>query len=321
MKHVLILHNPVNNSSKEDELDVLSQAGLISEALSELGFSSERMEFTIDNDSLAKYLNVNHVSIVFNLVETISESGRFSFIAPALLELFRIPFTGSGAEAIFLTTDKIVCKTLLIFNRIKTPTWARDLAEVDPELVYLIKPIAEDGSVGIEDAQLIRGKDLKESPKGTFAEAYVHGREFNISIIAGEESFLVLPPAEMCFSDNFYENRPHILGYKAKWDEHSLEYQNTSRSFKFQESDKNLHDELKKIAGQCWKIFGLRGYARVDVRVGSDGVPQVIEINANPCIAPDSGFIAACHEAGMRNIEIIKRIIWDAKHYTSGIQK
>ena len=315
MSNAIILHNPVSDASRQDELDVLDQVDLIAETLSMLGYSSKSLEFTLNSSALYKLLKDNPVSVVFNLVETINDSGRFSFVAAAMLELFKVSFTGSGAEAIFLTTDKLVCKTMLIFNNIKTPAWARDLAEVDPDVIYLIKPISEDGSVGIDDAQLYSGKELKKIPEGYFAEAYIHGREFNISIIAGEKSFQVLPPAEMCFSKEFYTNKPRILGYNAKWDEHSMEYQNTTRSFQFKESDQILYSELKEIAGKCWRIFGLRGYARVDIRVGDDGLPQVIEINANPCIAPDSGFIAACHEAGLNNIEIIKRIIHDAKQY------
>ena len=319
MKQAIILHNPVSNSLKKDELDVLDQVELISETLNTLGYTSQTLEYTLNNSLLYSSLKGNHVDVVFNLVETVNDSGRFSFVSAAMLELFRVPFTGSGAEAIFLTTDKLVCKTMLIFNSIKTPAWARDLAEVDPDIIYLIKPVSEDGSVGIEDSQLIQGRELKEIPEGYFAEAYIHGREFNISIIAGEETFEVLPPAEMCFSDEFYKNKPRILGYKAKWDEQSMEYQNTTRSFQIKEADKKLSFELERIAGKCWRIFGIRGYARVDIRVGADGIPQVIEINANPCIAPDSGFIAACHEAGLKNTEIIKRIIQDAKQYQPGI--
>jgi len=319
MEHAVILHNPVSNASREDELDVLDQVELVAETLTRLGYTTQSLEFILNTSDLYKLLKDNPVSVVFNLVETIDDSGRFSFVAAALLELFRVSFTGSGAEAIYLTTDKIVCKTMLIFNNIKTPEWARELSEVDPDIIYMIKPISEDGSVGIDDSRLIAGRELKEIPKGYFAEAYIDGREFNISIIAGEGAFQVLPPAEMCFSSEFYRNKPRILGYKAKWDAYSMEYQNTTRSFQFNEADTKLYRELKEIAGKCWKIFGLRGYARVDVRVGNDGVPQVIEINANPCIAPDSGFISACHEGGLENIEIIKRIIRDAKQYQPGI--
>ncbi len=319
MKHAIILHNPVTNSSKEDELDVLNQAIFIETALEQLRYSSERTIFDLNTNNLITLIKKSEASVVFNLVETINESGRLSFAAPAMLELFEVPFTGSDAAAIFMTTDKIICKTILSFNKVDTPFWAKHLADIDPEKYYITKPISEDGSVGIDDALIVRGSDIKKIPKGYFAEEYIHGREFNISIIGGKNEFRVLPPAEMCFSSEYYETKPRILGYKAKWDETSMEYQNTTRSFQFKDADAELIVELKKIAGKCWSIFGLSGYARVDLRVGADNRPKVIEINANPCIAPDSGFVAACNEVGLTNTEIIKRIIDDTNRNEAGI--
>ena len=319
MKHAIILHNPVTNSSKEDELDVLNQAIFIETALEQLGYSYQRAVFDLNTNDLITIIKTSEASVVFNLVETINESGRLSFAAPAMLELFKVPFTGSDAAAIFTTTDKIVCKTILSFNKIDTPFWAKYLADVVPNKYYIIKPISEDGSVGIDDALVIRGNEIKEIPKGFFAEEYIHGREFNISVIGGKKEFEVMPPAEMCFSDDYYETKPRILGYKAKWDETSMEYQNTTRSFRFEDVDANLIAELKEIAGKCWQIFGLCGYARIDLRVGEDNKPKVIEINANPCIAPDSGFVAACNEKKLTSTEIIKRIIDDTNRNESGI--
>jgi D-alanine-D-alanine ligase len=312
MKLAIILHNPVSGDSKEDELDVLNQAELIETALFSLGYTSERMEFSLNIQNLLIKLKEKHPDIVFNLVETVNNTGRLSFMAPAALESSGLIFTGSGTEAIFTTTDKVICKTLLRANRIETPEWAKNLNEIDPGKIYITKPIAEDGSVGIEDNILLQGNQVKTISYGSFAEEYIHGREFNISVIGGKDGPLVLPPAEMCFN-NYSDSKPRILGYKAKWEENSFEYKNTTRSFNFEEQDRLLFKGLKGIAQRCWQIFDLRGYARVDVRVGNDLIPKVIEINANPCIAPDSGFIAACKEAGLTETDVIKRIIEDAK--------
>ena len=319
MRHAIILHNPVNSSSKEDELDVLNQAIFIETALDQLGYSYQRTVFDLNTNNLINLIKDSGAAVVFNLVETINESGQLSFVAPAMLELFKVPFTGSAAPAIFTTTDKIVCKTILSSNKIDTPLWAKFPEEINAEKYYIVKPISEDGSVGIDDALVVPGKEITGIPKGNFAEEYIHGREFNISIIGGMNGCQILSPAEMCFSNEYYETKPRILGYKAKWDETSPEYQNTTRSFRFKDDDAGLIAELKEIAGKCWKIFGLRGYARVDIRVDADNIPKVIEINANPCIAPDSGFVAACTETGMTNTEIIKRIIEDARQYEAGI--
>ena len=313
MKNILILHNPVNDSSNEDELDVLEQAELIEKALTELGYTSQRAVFDLKNNHLDEINKLHPIEMVFNLVEAINDSGRFSYIVPALLELQGIPFSGSGADAIFKTTDKVLCKSILRFHKINTPGWAEDPADLDPDKYYIVKPVSEDGSIGIDDATITLGEKIKMIPTGFFAEEYIHGREFNISVLGGKDYFEIMPPAEMCFSEEYYVSKPRILGYKAKWDETSLEYLNTTRSFYFESADNELLNEIKEIASKCWKIFGLNGYARVDLRVDDQNTPQVIEINANPCIAPDSGFIAACGKKELTTIEVINRIIKASK--------
>ena len=72
-----------------------------------------------------------------------------------------------------------------------------------------------------------------------------------------------------------------------------------------------LLEELKALSYLCWRAFELRGYARVDFRVDENNKPYVLEVNANPCISPDAGFIAAAEHAGMSYREVIKRIISD----------
>jgi D-alanine-D-alanine ligase len=133
MKQAIILHNPVSDTSKEDELDVLNQADFIETALEKLGYRFQRMAFDLNSNDLIDAIKKNNVSVVFNLVETINDSGRLSFFTPALLELIKVPFTGAGAEAIFMTTEKIVCKTILSVNKISTPSWAKYISEVEPE--------------------------------------------------------------------------------------------------------------------------------------------------------------------------------------------
>ena len=34
------------------------------------------------------------------------------------------------------------------------------------------------------------------------------------------------------------------------------------------------------------------------MRVDKSGIPYVVEINANPCLSPDSGVVAAVEQAG-----------------------
>jgi D-alanine-D-alanine ligase len=57
--------------------------------------------------------------------------------------------------------------------------------------------------------------------------------------------------------------------------------------------------ELGRLAKACWELFGLAGWARVDFRVDGAGRPFILEINANPCLAPDAGFARALERAGL----------------------
>jgi D-alanine-D-alanine ligase len=63
------------------------------------------------------------------------------------------------------------------------------------------------------------------------------------------------------------------------------------------------------LAVECWRLFGLAGYARVDFRCDEAGRPWILEINANPCLLPGAGFAAALERAGIGYDEGIQLIL------------
>jgi len=56
-------------------------------------------------------------------------------------------------------------------------------------------------------------------------------------------------------------------------------------------------------------VFKLRGYARVDFRVDAQNNIWILEINVNPCITPDSGFVAATRQANLTFEQVVARIL------------
>jgi D-alanine-D-alanine ligase len=50
----------------------------------------------------------------------------------------------------------------------------------------------------------------------------------------------------------------------------------------------------------------------VDFRVDREGVPWVLEVNTNPCLTPDSGFVAAAEKHGLTYTEVIAGIVEEA---------
>jgi D-alanine-D-alanine ligase len=81
------------------------------------------------------------------------------------------------------------------------------------------------------------------------------------------------------------------------------------RRFADPAADGPLLAELTRLARRCWEAFGLGGYARVDFRVDMDGRPWILEVNANPCLAPDSGFAAMLAQAGIDYGAAMERIV------------
>jgi D-alanine-D-alanine ligase len=143
-----------------------------------------------------------------------------------------------------------------------------------------------------------------------FAEQYIEGREFNLSLLADAGGPQVLPAAEIDFS-RLPAGKPRIVGYKAKWKADSPEYHATPRRFDFASADGPLVERLAELSRSAWQCFGLRGYARVDFRVDRQGRPWILEINVNPCLSPDAGFAAALDRAGIPFPQAIARILHD----------
>lgn len=317
MKKVLILIGELSDSSAADELDVLQQAKVVEEELINSGYDVERLSMGTDLSKTLRLIKRSEADIVFNLVENIGGSAELIHIAPALLRSVGIPFTGAGAEAMLLTSNKVEAKKIMQLAGIPTPHFVQPGDQTNPTGKYIVKPVLEDASVGITDESIISGDIMAKlslvaitGNRQVFAEEYIRGREFNISLLAGTNGPEVLPPAEIIFRD-YPAEKPQIVGYKAKWDESSFEYNNTLRRFDYEGDDAPLLEDMKKLSADCWRIFGLNGYARVDIRVSEERKPFVLEVNANPCIAPDAGFYAACMEAGMKFSEVLERILAD----------
>jgi len=321
MKKVLLLINKISENPTEDEMDVLSQATEVEAALSELGYEFSREFMDLNLEKTKQNILRYSPDLVFNLVETIDQRGDLIYLAPALLDSMQIPYTGCTLDGMFLTSNKILTKQLLIHNGVRTPEWHESSGslKLNPSKTYIAKPLWEDASVGINDNSVFKGNNpgitdqLKERwGKGFFVEEFIDGREFNVSVLGGEAGGQVMPLAEILFND-FPDGKPKIVGYDAKWNQETFEYRNTPRSFDLPETPLELQNELGEMALACWKIFNLRGYARVDFRVDKKNKPFVLEINANPCISPDAGFYAACSRAGLSFTEVVRRIIKDAQ--------
>ena len=325
MKKIVILHSDISPDAAEDELDCLEQAEAIAQALRTLKYEPLPLPFELNLNHTITMLQSIKPLAVFNIVETLDSKGSLIHFAPALLDSLKIPYTGCPTQAVFQTSNKPLSKKVMHYAGIATPGWIEQdgfSSQQEFSGQYLIKSSWEHASIGLDENSIIISTDkaniLKEMKHreeklggSCYAETYIDGREFNVALISDKAGAKVLPIAEMLFND-YAPDKLKIVDYKAKWAAGSFEYNNTIRKFDVDDDDSLLISSLCEISLQCWNIFSLKGYARVDFRVDNNNKPWVLEVNTNPCLSPDAGFAAALKQADIQYHDAIGLIIENA---------
>lgn len=305
-------------ADRPDEADTLIAAEAVCKALKRLGNDSEIIALDLDF-SLLETLAARRPRVVFNLVEAVRGDATLAHMAPALLNQLDLPFTGSDLFAQLRTMSKLSTKQALSARGLPTaPWWSAGEIVADDERV-IVKSVWEHASYGMDAGSVVDGREAaaeiaaREARFGGefFAERFLDGREFNVAILADGDRPEALPIQEILFEIPGDE-RPQIVDYEAKWDETSPAFHGTPRRFGLESREPELAARLQRLALDCWRDFGLAGYARVDFRTDASGEPTILEVNTNPCLTPDAGFVATAAEAGLDYLDIIDRIVASA---------
>ncbi|MEJ2690397.1 MAG: hypothetical protein P8130_10695 [Deltaproteobacteria bacterium] len=230
--NIAIVHNSVSDADAPDARDVLIQVETVLQALMDLGHQCLALPCTLDLGDIEKRLKADKFDMVFNLVESLAGHGRLIHLFPSLLDAIGLPYSGSPAEAIWRTSDKASAKKILQQAGLPTPDWlgpypTRDNDSLgEPATVsgsWIIKSSWEHASIGL-DANALLQADSTASLLSTmrqrlpllggscFAERFIDGREFNLSVLTGPHGPQVLPPAEILFQ-GFDEETPRIVDY------------------------------------------------------------------------------------------------------------
>lgn len=322
-KRVVVLYSGEDGVDREDELDTLVQLKEISLELERLGYEVLSLQFKGSTGTIELMLDRYKPDVVFNLVESVDGTDKLQYVATALLDRMKIPYTGARTAAIAMLSSKSKMKMALQQAGIPTPCFYadKDVSQMKDHSVsnrWIVKSDTEHASVGLDSGSVVNSladaiglinKKEKVSGGKWFAEHYIDGREFNCAILERPGSKPQwLSPAEIVFN-NYPVASAKIVDYKAKWEKESLNYTSTQRKVFFSSQDQALLNEMKAISFRCWKIFGLSGAVRVDFRVDAKGQPWVVDINANPCLSADAGFMAAASRQGMTSQDVVRALL------------
>lgn len=290
---------------RPDEADTLVAAESVRASLERQGFAAEIIAIGPDLEALTPLVG-RRPFVVFNLVEALGGIAIDAVRALERLDQLGLGYTGTRTAAYRAATSKLETKVQLQRAGIATPRHWLAGDDVADALRVIVKSVDEHGSLGIDQGSVVDGDRASDEIAARearfggrfFAEAFIAGREFNVSVLEMEDGPVVLPMAEIDFA-GLPDETLAIVDFTAKWDPAAPSYQLTPRRFGVEAREADLARELARLSLASWHALGLSGYGRVDFRVDRDGRVFVLEVNANPCISPDAGFAAAALEAGL----------------------
>lgn len=290
-------------------------------ALRHLGHEVRFLTLVDQVDPLLKEIAAHPPDIVFNQVEQFAGDATQEKNFIAILEMLKVPYTGSGSVGLTLCKNKALTKEILTHHRIKTPAFQlfpknRRIAPAK-RLQYpiIVKPLREEASYGIAQSSVVENdKALLERlqfvhtsmSQDAIAEAYIQGRELYVGVL-GNRRLKVFPPREMVFGE-VAKDEPKVATYKAKWDDNYREKWGIQNRFAEGLADAVLKN-LERICKKVYAFLYLKGYARMDIRLTERNEIFLIEVNPNPFLAQDEDFALAAEKAGYAYEGLIQKIL------------
>jgi D-alanine-D-alanine ligase len=258
--------------------------------------------------------------ILFNLLEAFADITTFDQNVVSYLELLRLPYTGCNPRGLTLARDKSLSKKLLAYHRIPVPEFTvvrrgrKPLLSKRLSFPLIVKSLVYEASTGISQASVVENEEqlhrrvqFVHESLGTAAivEQFVDGRELYVGVL-GNERLQVFPVWEMFFTQ-MPDNNWRIATERVKW---STKYQQR-HGIQTDEAKlpEGIADRVGQLARRVYRALDLSGYARVDLRMDSNGQVYVIEANPNPQLAYGEDFAESAERAGVSYERLLERII------------
>jgi D-alanine-D-alanine ligase len=304
----------LKEEDKPTEADVLR-------CLKHLGHEVETLAVFDNVAAIVEKLRAYVPDVVFNLTESFYHDRSHEPNIPALLELMKVRYTGSGPEALLLCKDKALAKKVLTYHRVRLPRFvvshrARPLRRLR-RFIYpaFVKPVNEESSDGISQASFVRIEDEaierarfihQKFNCDALIEEYIEGRELYLSVL-GNNRLTVFPPREIFF-EQVPDDAPKFATFHAKWNEAYRKKWGIRNAAAGPLPD-GVQENLARLARRIYRLLKIRGFGRIDVRLTPQGEVFVIEANPNPSLAQDEDFARAAAEAGMGYDALIQQIL------------
>jgi D-alanine-D-alanine ligase len=307
------------------EYDVMS-------TLEEIGHEVRSLGVGSDLGAIRKAIKEFDPHIVFNLLEDFHDVAIYDQNVVSYLELIKIPYTGCNPRGLMLARDKAISKELLTYHRVSVPefhVFKKGKAIKKPKRLsfpLIVKSLILEGSAGISQASVVedeeRLRDRVEFIHDNFetdaiVERYIEGRELYVGVM-GNQRLQVFPVWELRFTKLANDVHPIATG-RVKW---NTRYQKKHgvRTGEAKDLPEVEREAIQHLCKRVYRILGLNGYARLDLRLDTKGKIYVLEANPNPQLAYGEDFAESAERAGISYDDLMQRIIglgrrWQPERY------
>jgi len=308
------------NKFDDDDFFTINQLKTALKDLKEYNFSFFDNHNTLIQDLLSLR---GKIDFVFNLCdEGYYNDAKKELHIPALLEILKIPYTGSGPQCLAFCYDKSLVRGIAKELEIPVPEAIFIKPEekiIDLPLYFpaIVKPNFGDSSFGITQRSVVKNgeellnaiSEIRENfgyDKPVLVEQFLTGKDLTVGIIGNKpDNFIILPIIEEDYSDLPAE-LPKICGYEAKWIP-------DSPYWNIKSIPANLPQNIVEIIENCsLKLFErleCQDYARFDWRLDERGNPKLLEVNPNPGWCWDGHLAKMCNFANIPYKEMLNKIL------------
>jgi len=323
LRVALIYNDPIPDrysemGEAEAIADVLEEVKSVYDGLIASGYSVVKVPLVPPIDSVRDILSNTDADIFFNLFEGFAGRPETEAMVAGMLAVMGKPFTGSLPATLALALDKVKTKELLLAAGLNTPRYQvlclDELDRFSLNFPCIVKPAGEDASHGVDQHSVVNDpqalavqveKICVHYGGKALVEEFIDGREF-ASTIMGIHHPIITAISEIEFS--LPPGLPRMLTFGAKWLTEDVYFHHTDPVCPAK-IDSALQAHITETSIAAYRLLGCRGYARVDMRLDSQGRANVLEVNPNPDIAPTVVWDARLASIGMTYPQFIDRIL------------
>lgn len=283
-KNIAVLYGGM---SSEREISLKSGRAVI-EALKSL--DADVIAVDVDSNFLRHLPDLKADAVFIALHGGEGENGAIQ----ALLEMAKLPYTGSGMAASAIAMSKMRTKQVWTALGLSTPEYLMltpesrwdDVSKVLGNKM-MVKPACEGSSIGMSiasDANSFRSSlELAfRYDSHVLAERWIEGEEYTVAILADR----ALPAIRLKTDKAFYD-------FEAKYKSNTTQYICPCGLNAAEE------EKLQALSLQAFRAIGCKGWGRVDVMRDAQGRFYLLEVNTVPGMTDHSLVPMAAKAAGM----------------------